>query len=76
MAVVTLSSLFRQLIKYRISPRILSKQGWQLREDHPIMNDLFFGAADVTEEAILNSLSQAVTTTGWMGNTVHAYPFE
>ena len=48
----------------------------QLREDHPIMNELFLGAAEVTEEAILNSLSQAVTTTGWMGNTVHAYPFD
>ena len=47
----------------------------ELREDHPIMNDLFSGASDVTEEAILNSLSQAVTTTGRMGNTVHAYPF-
>jgi len=47
----------------------------QLREDHPIMNDLFLGAAEVTEEAILNSLSQAVTTTGRMGNTVYACPF-
>jgi D-aminopeptidase len=48
----------------------------QLREDHTIMNELFLGAAEVTEEAILNSLSQAVTTTGRLGNTVHAYPFE
>ncbi len=48
----------------------------ELREDHPIMNDLFLGASDATEEAILNSLSQAVTTTGRMGNTVHAYPFD
>ena len=48
----------------------------ELREDHTIMNDLFLGAADVTEEAILNSLSQAVTTKGRMGNQVHAYPFE
>ena len=48
----------------------------QLREDHPIMNELFLGAAEVTEEAILNSLSQAVTTTGRMGNTVYAFPFE
>jgi len=47
----------------------------ELREDHPIMNDFFSGASDVTEEAILNSLSQAVTTTGRMGNTAHAYPF-
>lgn len=48
----------------------------QMREDHPIMNDLFLGAAEVTEEAILNSLSQAVDTTGRMGNTVYAYLFE
>ncbi|WP_179392600.1 P1 family peptidase [Sporosarcina sp. JAI121] len=47
----------------------------QLREDHPVMNDLFLGAAEVTEEAILNSLSQAVDTTGRMGTTVYAYPF-
>ncbi|SES00264.1 P1 family peptidase [Psychrobacillus sp. OK032] len=48
----------------------------QLRDDHPIMNDLFQGAAEVTEEAILNSLSQAVTTEGRMGNIAYAYPFE
>ena len=48
----------------------------QLRDDHPIMNDLFLGAAEVAEEAILNSLSQAITTTGRMGNIVHAYPFD
>ena len=46
----------------------------QLREDHEVMNNLFVGAADVAEEAILNSLSQAVTTTGRMGNVVHAHP--
>ncbi|WP_303971434.1 P1 family peptidase [Sporosarcina ureae] len=48
----------------------------QLRDDHSIMNDLFLGAAEVAEEAILNSLSQAITTTGRMGNIVHAYPFD
>lgn len=48
----------------------------QLRDDHSIMNDLFQGVAEVTEEAILNSLSQAVTTTGRNGTVVHAYPFE
>jgi D-aminopeptidase len=37
---------------------------------------LFQGVAEVTEEAILNSLSQAVTTTGRNGTVVHAYPFE
>lgn len=48
----------------------------QLRDDHPIMNDLFQGVAEVTEEAILNSLSQAVTTTGRNGAVVYPYPFE
>jgi D-aminopeptidase len=48
----------------------------QLRDDHPIMNNLFLGAVEATEEAILNSLSQAITTTGRMGNIAYAYPFE
>lgn len=43
----------------------------QIREDHPIMNQLFTGAAEATEEAILNSLSQAVTTKGRAGRVVH-----
>ncbi|MED4753714.1 P1 family peptidase [Brevibacillus choshinensis] len=48
----------------------------QLREDHPVMNQLFAAAAEATEEAIYNSLSQAETTTGRRRNTVHAFPFE
>lgn len=47
----------------------------QLREDHPVMNQLFAAAAEATEEAIYNSMSQAVTTTGRKGRTVHAFPF-
>lgn len=42
----------------------LTESRVQLREDHPMMNQLFAGAAEATEEAILNSLSQAVTTKG------------
>ena len=42
----------------------------QIREEHPIMNQLFTAAAEAAEEAILNSLSQAVTTTGRMGRAV------
>lgn len=54
--------------------------GWtetriQLREDHPLMNELFAASAEATEEAIYNSLSQAVTTTGRKGNTIHALSF-
>jgi len=47
----------------------------QLREDHPIMNQLFAAAAEATEEAILNSLSQAQTTVGRNGHKVEAYRF-
>lgn len=46
-----------------------------LRDSHPIMNELFQAAAEVTEEAILNSLSQAIETTGRRGLTVHPAPF-
>jgi len=48
---------------------------FQLREDHPIMEQLFAASAEATEEAIYNSLSQAVTTTGRRGRTVHALDF-
>ncbi|MEO4055021.1 P1 family peptidase [Solibacillus sp. CAU 1738] len=48
----------------------------QLREDHPIMNQLFTAAAEATEEAIINSLSQAETTIGRNGHVVNAYIFE
>jgi D-aminopeptidase len=43
----------------------------RVREDHPIMNQLFSGAAEATEEAILNSLSQAETTKGKAGRVVN-----
>lgn len=47
----------------------------QLREDHPIMNQLFSAAAEAAEEAIPNSLSQAVTTTGRSERVVHQINF-
>lgn len=47
----------------------------QLREDHPLMNELFTAAAEAAEEAILNSLSQAVTTKGRVGRVVNALDF-
>ncbi|WP_251550934.1 P1 family peptidase [Neobacillus muris] len=47
----------------------------QIREDHPIMNRLFAAAAEAAEEAILNSLSQAVTTMGRAGRIVHQLDF-
>ncbi|UCZ51393.1 P1 family peptidase [Bacillus shivajii] len=48
----------------------------QLREDKSIMNDLFAAVAEATEEAILNSLSQAETTTGKHGRIVRSFPFK
>ncbi|QED48157.1 DmpA family aminopeptidase [Cytobacillus dafuensis] len=43
-----------------------------IRDDHPMMNQLFAAAAESTEEAIFNSLSQAETTSGRKGNIVEA----
>jgi D-aminopeptidase len=42
-----------------------------LREDSPIFNQLFTAAAEVTEESIINSLSQAETTKGRAGRVIH-----
>lgn len=53
----------------------LTEQRLQLREDHPLMNQLFTGAAEAAEEAILNSLSQAVTTKGRAGRVVNKITF-
>ncbi|MDQ1004775.1 D-aminopeptidase [Neobacillus niacini] len=53
----------------------LTEQRIQLREDHPFVNQLFTGAAEATEEAILNSLSQAVTTKGRAGRIVNKITF-
>lgn len=47
----------------------------QLREDRPIMSELFAAAAEATEEAIINSLSQAKTTVGRKGHVVEAFQF-
>ena len=46
-----------------------------IRDDHQLMNELFMAAAEVSEEAILNSLSQAEPTKGRKGRVVEAYPF-
>ncbi|MDZ5472315.1 P1 family peptidase [Bacillus sp. 31A1R] len=47
----------------------------QLREDHPVMNQLFVAAAESTEESILNSMTQAKTTKGRRGTIVEKLPF-
>ncbi|RPI26122.1 MAG: S58 family peptidase [Actinobacteria bacterium] len=41
---------------------------------HREMDTLFHAVADATEEAILNALCAAETTTGQMGRTAHALP--
>lgn len=45
-----------------------------LRDDHPIMGQLFRAAISTTEEAIINSLIQAETTVGRMQRTIEKAP--
>ncbi|WP_042357058.1 P1 family peptidase [Bacillus rubiinfantis] len=52
------------------SNNMLMETMTQIREDHSIMNGLFMAAAEATEEAIVNSLAQAVTTKGRAGRVV------
>jgi D-aminopeptidase len=40
------------------------------------MTPLFQAAAEATEEAILNALTAAETTTGYQGRTAHALPLD
>lgn len=40
------------------------------------VNDLFAAVVDATEEAVLNSLCMAETTTGREGRTIHALPLD
>jgi len=48
----------------------------QLLDDRATMNELFIGAAEVTEEAIFNSLTMATTTRGRKGRQVHELPYD
>jgi len=43
---------------------------------HGQIDDLFVAAADAVEEAIINALCAAETTTGFRGRTVHALPLD
>lgn len=47
-----------------------------IRDDHPIMNQLFQAVIETTEEAVINSLKHATTTTGRLGRTVKRAPVE
>ncbi|HLR75875.1 MAG TPA: P1 family peptidase [Virgibacillus sp.] len=46
-----------------------------LRDDHPIMNQLFQAVVESTEEAIISSLKNAETTEGRKGRTIQKAPF-
>ena len=70
MAVAILSSLFPRTHKIAHFTDEKIETRYQLREDHPIMNQLFTAAAEAAEEAIFNSLSQADTTKGRAGRVV------
>ena len=60
-------------ISHQTAHHIETRQ--QLREDHPVMNQLFMAAADATEEAIINSLAQATTTKGRQNHCVESFSF-
>ncbi|MCI0425475.1 MAG: P1 family peptidase [Actinobacteria bacterium] len=54
-----------------------SKDRWSLTAlTMDLMNGLFYGVAEATEEAILNALCTAETTTGQKGRTAHALPHD
>lgn len=42
----------------------------------PHMNPLFDGVAEAVEEAVINALTTAETTTGYQGHTAHALPLD
>jgi D-aminopeptidase len=43
---------------------------------HRQMSEMFDATAEAVEEAILNSMIAATTTTGYMGRTIHALPHD
>ncbi|MRG85621.1 DmpA family aminopeptidase [Salinibacillus xinjiangensis] len=47
-----------------------------IRDDSKIMNELFQGVAEATEEAILNSLTKAETTSGRKGRVLEGIPYD
>ena len=59
-------------MKYRSAERTESFE--EVRNDD--MSPLFLATVEATEEAILNSLFMARTTSGYKGNTIQALPAE
>ena len=47
-----------------------------MRDDSPVLRDLFEAAGEVVYEAVLNSLCAADTMQGRDGNRVEAFPYE
>lgn len=47
-----------------------------LRDDHPIMNQLFQAVIEATEEAVYQSMFHADATSGRKGRVVERWPFE
>lgn len=45
-----------------------------IRDDHPVMNQLFQAVIEVTEEAVISSLKKAETTEGRNGRVVESAP--
>lgn len=45
-----------------------------LRDDHPVMNDLFQAVIEATEEAVYQSMIHAETTVGRQGRAVEKWP--
>jgi D-aminopeptidase len=70
------------VIAFSTDPRVRMKHRVEGRTDalEEVRNDeispLFLAVIEATEEAILNSLFMARTTTGVNGNTVHALPVD
>src|SRR5699024_801391 len=48
---------------------------YSLRDDHPVISELFNAAAETTNEAILNSLTTAETTKGRNSRKAEAIPY-
>lgn len=47
-----------------------------LRDDHPLMNELFQAAIEATEEAVYQSIRHAETTTGRLGRVIEKGTFQ
>ncbi|WP_047981840.1 DmpA family aminopeptidase [Ornithinibacillus contaminans] len=60
--------------KYPHNPNTHLESVTYLRDDHQAMNQLFQAAAEVTEEAVINSLKHAETTTGQRGRIIEKAP--